>query len=229
MTDLGETLSGLLPFVAAGAFLPTWTRDVIILLGTGRPLLNASAYVAGNAAFRLGLGVAVLYGLDVSALTETSGRGSWSSSPWVLGLGAAALLGLASWLATRPPRATDELPKWLQAFERLNPAVSFLLGAAFVAAPGIQYVYFLGGMDAIAGSGVSDGAKLLLLLAFVLSLQVMLVVPIVLYAVAGDRARRPLDSFKRWLGRYGARVGGLILGVFGAYLGWLTVLALLAR
>ena len=62
-----KTIAQLMPFIVAGAFVPTWTSYVIILLGTERPIGNAGGYVAGNATWRLLLGFVAIFVTSVAA------------------------------------------------------------------------------------------------------------------------------------------------------------------
>ena len=216
---MAETFVRILPFALAGLFLPTWTLYVIALLGTDRPLADSIAFVLGNAVFRMGLGIAVLYGFSISFPAETA---STSAGPTPL---AAALFGVGGVLAIaigvreftnrdRPSVATEAI---LSRFRRITPWIAFALGFAMVAAPGIQYVYFLGGVGVIEDAGLGAAQSLALLAVFVLLLESMLLTPIVLYAALRSRARPLLDSLQTWIITRGRLVGATILIALGAY------------
>lgn len=64
---MAQTFAQLLPWVIAGAFLPTWTSYVTLVLGTDRPLTTASSYVLGNASWRFVLGFTTLFVVSVAA------------------------------------------------------------------------------------------------------------------------------------------------------------------
>lgn len=216
---LEETIIKLVPVALAGAFLPTWTRDVIILLGTNRPHSNALSYIGGNAVVRLAIGALVLYGVDAATLAAALAGGE-SVFPWyVAALSALLLAGLGVWLVTRRLGTPDETPRWLRWFEELHPSVCFALGAGMMAMPGTQYVYYLSGMAVIAGSGLGTPTEVVLTLAFTFFLELMLLTPVVLYSVSRTHADRALTAFKRWLGVWGLRVSGAILLAVAAGLG----------
>jgi hypothetical protein len=192
---LSETFVRLLPLALAGLFLPTWTLYVIALLGTDRPLADSSAFVLGNVVFRAGLGILVLFGVGAVVVTA---------------------VGVREFLNRDTPSGAAEAV--LSRFRRMTPWVAFAFGFAAVAAPGVQYVYFLGGVSIIEEAGLDTAESLALLAAFVLLLQAMLVTPIVLYAILRTRARPALDSMEAWIVTRGRLVGSLILGALGVYL-----------
>jgi LPXTG-motif cell wall-anchored protein len=109
----------------------------------------------------------------------------------------------------------DEMPKWLQAVEAVPPYLAFAWGAVDMAAPGIQYAYFLGGVAVIAAAGLEPAGEIVSLILFILLLQVMMVSPIVLYVAFRGHADRVLGRVKGWLGAHGNQLGGGILILVG--------------
>ena len=220
-----ETLLHLLPFVIAGAFLPTWTSYIILLLGTDRPLTNSSAYVAGNATWRMLLGTVAIFVVSLAA-PETQERGI-VLPPWFAWSVAGALFAMGLWLVTRRPSAESAqggvTPRWLKAFRRLPPWAVFGYAVYNCALPGVQWVYFLGGTAVIASSGLSWGPQLILLTAFVASLQVMLVTPIVIYMRRRERAKAAFDRLEAWLARHATTVFGLILMMISALFAFIAL------
>ena len=211
-----ETLIAVAPFAIAGSILPTWTVIVIGLLGTGRPVANALAFVAGNAVFRLAFGVVLLLfatALPDSASLRLDSGGFSPVVPLAVGLG---LLGLGVVVWQRPPAAKGRT--LIDRAERVHPAIAFVAGLAAVAAPGVQYAYFLGGVAALAETLAGTATRLAALGAFVLALQWMLVLPVLVYLAFRSRADRVLEVMKRWLKANGPRLGGGILVAAGLYL-----------
>jgi len=220
-----RTLAQLLPWILAGAFLPTWTSYVILLLGTERPLSTSSAYVMGNATWRLILGLSAVFIVSVAA-PQTRTRGI-DLPPWVAWLFAAMMIGLGLWLVMRSPTAKSahpgSLPRWLKAFRRLPPWAAFGYAVYNCAMPGAQWVYFLGGTAVIASSGFAWEWQILLLAAFVALLEVMLVTPIVIYYRRREDAKATFDRIERWLGRHAATVIGGVLVTIGGLFVWIAL------
>lgn len=206
----------MLPFALAGVVVATWTQQVIILLGSRRGVANGVSFVLGNATFRMVLGVTALLSLRLDALALPTAKTPVIGRPYLVAVGV-GLVFLGAYLFRRPPREAGGLPRWLRAIDGIKPWMSFLAGFGTVAAPGIQYVYFLGGVGALAASGLAWPAKLLALGLFTAFLELMLLTPIILFVLAGNRAEAAVRSFKRWLGRNEFRVFGAVLGVLGVF------------
>jgi hypothetical protein len=216
-------MASLLPIAIAGAVVPTWTAHVVLLLGTARPVLNASLYVLGITIARLAIGLIVILFTGTAAfesMTQAaqSGRGAVPSA-WVAGFGA-LLLATGVLLILRKPKPAEgsELPKWMRTLEGFPPWAAFTWGFVNFLLPGVQYIYFLGGMAIIVAPGMSQTAEIAWTLFFVGFLDLMLITPIVLFASMHERIRPGLDRTKSWLGRNGARLAGGILAFFGVYL-----------
>lgn len=212
---MGSTFVALLPFAIAGAFVPTWTSRVIILLASDRPVGNGLAFIFGNFTYRMLLGLVVLY---IVGATNLQGLTESGSTPTSVFVAAAALLwSLAFWLWRKGSNDTGELPGWLKALERVPPILSFAYGAFLVALPGVQYVYFLGGMNVLANARLSTTETLILLVIFCALLQAMLLVPVVAFALFKDTAESKLTAIKNWISRNGDRVTAGLLVLFGGY------------
>lgn len=210
-----DTLAAIMPFVIAGSILPTWTIAVIALLGTTRPVTNGVAFILGNAAFRIVLGLAVLF---VVPLPDSESfrldSGTWDAR-FVIAFGLGLFL-LAAFLWTR--RASDEETGWIQRAENIRPRTSFIAGAVVTASPGVQYAYLLGGIAVIVESTTTSVGEIVALGLFVLALQWMLALPIAIYLLYPNQSARILFRLKRWLNAYGQRLVASILGVAGVYL-----------
>ncbi len=213
--SVGQTFLQLLPFLIAGAFLPTWTSYVIILLGTDRPFGNAGGYVAGNATWRLILGFLAIF---ITSIAAPKARSNQLIMPiWFALLLAAILIGIGVYLFRKKPKTepTQEVPKWLQELKRLPPWASFGYGWWSCMLPGAQWVYFLGGCAIIATSGLNDVEKFVLLLVFIAGLEVMLLTPIVIYARRRESAKATFDKLDVWLGKHASQFFGLIITAIG--------------
>ena len=219
-------VSALAPFALAGVFLPTWTLFVIVLLGTRQPALNALAFVAGNAAFRMALGLTALF---ITGTFPVPGPSDDPSRSQAIGLAIAAaalfLLGISRLKAPEDPHRS--LPSWMLRFERLGPATAFVVGAVTVASPGIQWVYLLGAVSVIDATNLTGAEQTLALLGLVLFLQLMLCLPIAVYAVAPSRSTQLLASLKLWINGHANRVTGAILVALSIYFATRSGLVLL--
>ena len=228
MDELWQTILKMLPFLLAGMVVPSWTKYVILLLATDRPKATAGAFVFGNATFRLILGFAALYVFQINYVEEQTSNPPGGDSAWLIVPGL-LLIGLAVYLFRRKPaEETDELPGWLTKFSSINPWVAFAGGFIMVALPGVQYVYFLGGVGVIAKSGLGVVTAFLLLLAFIFCLELMLLAPIVVFAATGKRGEEMMQKAKVWIGRHESQVIGVVIFFFGGFLLFLGIQSYMA-
>lgn len=205
---------GLVPFAVAGSILPTWTIAVIALLGTERPVANSTAFILGNAATRMAVGLAVLFVIPLpDSESFRLDSGVWDAR-LVIAIGV-GLLALAAWLWTRPAAAESE--SWVDRAERIRPRTAFFAGALVTASPGVQYAYLLGGLAAIIEVSRDPFVQVAALFVFVVVLQWMLATPIVIYAVFREQSTRILERMKVWLREHGQRLVGGILGAAAVY------------
>lgn len=212
------SVAQLVPYALSGAFLPTWTLYVIVLLGTSRPLRNALAFVAGNAAWRLALGAGALWFLGEIPGVPSAGAPPGRGAALAYLVGGAALAVLGAVQLRRPDDPDRPQPAWMTRFEAVPPLLAFALGAGMCASPGIQWVYFLGGTNVIAQAGLGTGGEAALLVGFVGSLQLMLLAPVVVFAARRRQAGRALVTMKRWINGHANRITGIILLLVGVWL-----------
>jgi len=211
---MAETFVLLLPFIVVGAFLPTWTSHIILFLGTERPISTSVAYVLGNVTFRMILGLFVLFVAD--ATMPTTRVNTLVLPTGLAALIAGSLIAMGGYLIARHPKtemieSTDQMPRWLKRFRRLSPGLTFAWGFVNVAMPGMQWVYFLGGLAVIAAARLEPLDQVVLLAIYVLLLQVMLVAPILIYAWRRERAERAFARIEAWLTKNASRVIGFLL------------------
>ena len=217
------TLAKLLPLAVGGAFLPTWTSYVVLLLKTDRPIANSSAYVAGSTAWRVVLGFAAVF---VASVSVPESRLETLSVPvpvaWAL---AGLLVAGGVWLIVRHRRSAHaqvaRLAGWIDRLKRVPPWAAFGYGAYNCATPGTQWVYFLGGCAVIASSDLTWPSQVVLLAAFMAVLDVMLVVPIFIYARRREEAEAVFSRLDEWVSAHAASVFGgilIMLGLLSAYI-----------
>lgn len=217
MEQFVETMVKLAPFALAGMVVPSWTKYVVILLGSGRPTRNSLMYVFGNATFRLMLGVVALWMYDVPVVEQGASDPPGPEAVWLIVPGL-LLWGFAVYLFRKPPSTDETMPKWLQALEAVKPWMAFWTGFTMVALPGIQYVYFLSGVAVLATSSLTVPQTVLALLTFIAVLELMLLTPIVIFVRSGERGQEAMAKIKTWLTKHEYQVGAAVLFVFGGFM-----------
>lgn len=217
-SQLAQTFAMMLPFILAGMMIPSWTKYVIILLATDRPMANSLGFVLGNFTFRVGLGLVALFVMNVNVVEETVANPPGGPVPYLIVFGF-LLMSMAVYLFRKVPRETEgELPRWLQALGKVKPWMAFVAGLGMVAAPGVQYVYFLGAMGILSSAQLPREQSVFLLLVVSVMLQAMLLTPILLFRLGGERSKELTSKFKHWLGRNEFKVLAVIFFFFGGFL-----------
>jgi threonine/homoserine/homoserine lactone efflux protein len=209
-----DSVTAIAPFAIAGSILPTWTIAVIALLGTARPVANATAFILGNASVRTLIGLAILFVVPLPASESFRlDSGAWDARlVVVIGI---VLLVFAVWIWTRSP--AEESGSWIDRADQIRPLTAFIAGAAMTASPGVQYAYLLGGLAVVLETTNGALAQVTALLLFVLALQWMLALPVVIYLLFRRGSTRVLLRMKEWLRDHGRRLVAGILGVAGSY------------
>jgi len=217
MDQFIETMAKLAPFAIAGMVVPSWTKYVVILLGSGHPTRNSTMYVLGNASFRMLLGIVALWIYDVPIVEQGTTGPPGPEAAWLI-LPGLLLWALAVYMFRKPPSTDDTLPKWLQALEAVKPWMAFWTGFTMVALPGIQYVYFLSGVAVLATSSLTVPQTFLALMTFIAVLELMLLAPIVIFVRSGERGEAAMAKTKAWLTKHEYQVGAAVLFVFGGFM-----------
>ncbi len=203
------------------ALSPTALLVAAVYLGSTRPRLTATVYLAGAMVMSLVMGavlLVVLRNTDLNRPAEHTPRYGLR-----LGLGL-LLLAAAIVVARRPPKPPDPAKPQQGMVSRLmaKPApLSAFLAGILIFAPGVT---FLAALQVIATARASLDLTLLAL-AVVVVINVLLVwLPIVLYLVAPKRTTRLLTAFNGWLRTHGKAVligalaaAGTIMTINGIY------------
>ena len=216
--EFWKVLAALLPFAIAGALVPSWTKYVVVLLSSKRPITNGLSFILGNAVFRLIFGVVALLLFRAEPVKKAVENPPGNMDSLYIIVPAILLVLLGVYLFRKKPKREDELPRWLKALEGVKPWMAFSAGFAAVALPGIQYLYFLGGIGIMAKSGMSTGEVLFVLVVFITFLQLMLLSPVVVFRLGGKGAEESMALFKVWLGKNECKVFAVTFVGFGGFL-----------
>ena len=125
------------------------------------------------------------------------------------------LLAFKQW-RTRPRRGAEgELPTWMRKVDEFTPARSAAVAAALAAVNPKNLVLIVAAGAAIAQTGIDAGEQAIALAVFVLVATLGPAIPVAIYFVAGDRARRLLDELKAWMGAHNAAIMAVLCLVIG--------------
>lgn len=204
-------LTELIPLALVVALSPLSIIPAVLVLHTTRPRPTALAFLAG---WLTGLAALTIAFLQLSSLLggredRPPGWASW----FRIVVGAALIVfGLYRWFTRKRSAHT---PRWMQSLSKLTPLRAG--GAAMaltVANPKVLFICAAAGL-AIGTAGSSPRDDWTAVAYFVAVAGSTVALPILAYAVSGDRLDGPLARLKEWMDRQHAILLAGILVVIG--------------
>jgi len=205
-------LTELIPLALVVALSPLSIIPAVLVLHTPRPRPTGLAFLAG---WFVGLAALTAIFLEVSSLAgglrdHPPGWASWLR----IVVGAALIVfGVYRWLTRKK---SEHSPKWMQTLSKLTPAKA---GGAAVALtvvnPKVLFICAAAGL-AIGTAGLDRATDRWIAAAWYVAVAGSTVaIPILAYAVSGDRLDAPLARLKDWMERQHATLVAAILVVIG--------------
>jgi threonine/homoserine/homoserine lactone efflux protein len=208
--SLGSELTELIPLALVVAVSPLSIIPAVLVLHTPRPKPTGLAYLAG---WILGLAALTAIFVEVSSLLGGLDKAQrWAS--WlrtVIGI-ALIVFGVFRWL-TRKRSAHS--PAWMKKITGATPGRAAVIAAALVVAnPKVLFICAAAGL-AIGSAGLGTAGAWISVVFYVLVAASSAAVPVLAYAVAGERLDRPLTRLKDWMERHNAALVAAILVIIG--------------
>jgi threonine/homoserine/homoserine lactone efflux protein len=204
-------LTELIPLALVVALSPLSIIPAVLVLHTPRPRPTGLAFLAG---WLTGLAVLTIVFLQVSSLL--GGREDrppgWASWLRIVVGAALIVLGLYRWFTREKSAHT---PGWMQSLGKLTPLRAG--GAALaltVVNPKVLFICAAAGL-AIGTAGGGSRDDWVGVAWFVAVAGSTVALPILAYAVSGDRLDEPLARLKEWMDRQHATLVAGILVVIG--------------
>jgi hypothetical protein len=194
------------------ALSPTALLVAAVYLGSARPRVTSTFYLAGAVAMSLLMGVIVLVVLRSTGLNAP--RQHAPRYGLRLGLGI-LLLAAAAFVAVRKRRAPDPAKAKRGLMSRMiaDPApLSALAVGLLVFAPGVS---FLAALQVIATARASFELTALAVVVVVVINVVLVWLPLVLHLLAPRATERRLKAFNGWLRAHSSSLLIAVLGVVG--------------
>lgn len=203
--------TGLIPLGLVISLSPLTVIPAVLVLQAPRARPSSLAFLAGWV-----LGIAALTALSVAASGLLGGLDKspprWSSWLRVV-LGAALIVyGIVKWFTRH---GHTESPAWMRTFDTITPARAGLTGAALaVVRPDVSLICVPAGL-AIGTAGLGLGGDWLAAAFFVVVAASSVAIPILAYAVAGQRLDPTLARVKDWMDKNNAALLAVLLVVIG--------------
>ena len=203
-------LTELIPLALVVALSPLSIIPAVLVLHTPRPRSTGLAFLAG---WLIGLAVLTAVFIEVSSLLGGLDKPPpWAS--WVRIIVGAALIvfGLYRWLTRKRSAHT---PGWMQSVAKLTPARAALAAMALtIVNPKVLFICAAAGL-AIGTAGLGSAHAWVAEACYVAVAASTVAIPILAYAVSGDRLDEPLRRLKDWMERQHATLVAGILVVIG--------------
>ena len=209
--DWGSVLTELIPLALVVALSPLSIIPAVLVLHTARPRPTGLAFLAG---WLVGLTALTAIFVEVSSLLGGLGAKPPSWASWLRIVVGAALIafGLYRWLTRK--RSTHT-PRWMQSLSKVTPVRAALTAAALtVANPKVLFICAAAGL-AIGTAGLGGARAWVAVAWYVAAAGSTVAIPILGYAVSGDRLDQPLARLKDWMERQHATLVAGILVVIG--------------
>lgn len=206
----GSELTELVPLALVVAVSPLSIIPAVLVLHTLRPKPTSMAFLAGWI-FGLAVLTAVFVGVS-SLLGGLEKAPSWAS--WlriVIGV-ALIVFGVLRWLTRK--RAAHS-PAWMTKITDATPGRAAVIAATLVVVnPKVLFICAAAGL-AIGSAGLGTAGAWFSVTFYVLVAASSVAIPVLAYAVAGERLDRPLARLKDWMERHNAALVAAILVVIG--------------
>ncbi|HET6735497.1 GAP family protein [Mycobacterium sp.] len=207
----GSVLTELIPLALVVALSPLSIIPAVLVLHTSRPRPAGLAFLAG---WLIGLAALAAIFLSVSSLLgglhdKPPGWASWLRI--VVG-SALIVFGVYRWLTRNRSAHT---PKWMQSLSNVTPPRAAVTAAVLtVANPKVLFICAAAGL-AIGSAGLESSSAWLAVAWYVAVAGSTVAIPVLAYAVSGDRLDEPLRRLKDWMERHHAALVAGILIVIG--------------
>jgi hypothetical protein len=195
---MSNVLLKLLPVMVGAAIVPLYPIIVLLLLQNDGGLGKAVGFVSGGVGMRLAQGAlfGLVLGTAMAANSEDGQQLIASTLLLVIGL----LLLVAAFKKWRKEEDPDDPPpKWMAGISSLTGMRAVGAGALFVVIAVKQWVFTLSAISIITEAELGRSAGVSLYLFYILTTQILVLPPILFYAVAPQRAAKPLQAARGWL------------------------------
>jgi threonine/homoserine/homoserine lactone efflux protein len=204
-------LMELIPLALVIAFSPLSIIPAVLVLNGPQPRPSGLAFVTG---WLVGLAVLTAVFLSLSNLVGGIGRTPPSWASWLRVVVGAGLIvfGVYRWAKRKE---SEHMPGWMTRMSTLAPAKAAVTAAALtVANPKVLFICAAAGL-AIGSEGIDSPAVWAAVAYFVVVAGSTVALPILAYAVSGDRLDPALNRLRDWMERQHATLVAAILVVIG--------------
>jgi threonine/homoserine/homoserine lactone efflux protein len=209
---MGEAIGQTLGFAVGVAISPVPIIALILMLFSKRAKNNSLGFLAG---WLVGLG---LVSAIVLAIGLEGSDGGDDGGGWVkLVIGALFLfLGIRQWRGRPRDGEQPAMPAWMASIDEFTAAKAFGLALLLSAVNPKNLGLTIAAAAAISSVGLGAGQEAVAAAVYVLIASITVIVPVVGYLLAPERAAPLLDTMKAWLMANNATIMAVLFVVLGA-------------
>jgi hypothetical protein len=204
-------LTELIPLALVVALSPLSIIPAVLVLHAPSPRPTGLAFLVG---WVVGLAVLTSVFVEVSSLLG-GGRGtppSWASYLRIVVGAALIAFGVYKWLTRK---RSEHSPKWMSSFATITPLRALVTALVLVVVnPKVLFMCAAAGL-AIGTEGLSRTGVILGVVYYVVVAASTVALPILAYAVSGNRLDEPLNRLKDWMEAQHATLVAAILVILG--------------
>ncbi|GAB4373094.1 MAG: hypothetical protein Kow00121_15980 [Elainellaceae cyanobacterium] len=224
MTDVILTT---LPVMLGAALAPIWIILVVLLLRDPNGLTKGIAFVAGATTVRLGQGI--MFGYLFAAFSPAEETQDFSVVVSTLLIVGGILLLIVTLKAFRQTSDPDAPPlRWMVVMDSANALTVFGLGAVLTLAATKFWVLTLLAISIICEADLNRLESITAFLIYVLGTEVLILIPLVVYAIVPRQSAALLRSIAHWLEQYDHPITIAVSFTFGSLFLWQGVMGFMA-
>jgi Sap, sulfolipid-1-addressing protein len=214
-----KLLVEILPYAIGIAISPVPIITVILALFSVKAKWNGPAFILGWALGILVVCIPILVFASKPELDSGAAPSQWASVIRLL-LGLFLFAVAARRWIRRPKRPEDvRMPKWLMMIEAISPVKVLLVGFFFAVVTNPKnFALTVAATLPIANSLLPATGKAIMVSAFILLCCIGVGVPVVYFLIAGESAKKLLNTWRTWLVANNSAVMATMFLVFGAIL-----------
>lgn len=217
----------LLPMILGTALAPAWLILILLILQSHNGLVKAIAFVVGTTLVRLLQGVIFGYLFSSSSAVEGDANASTPVVSTLLMVVGILLLISALKKLLHEPDPDAPPPKWISRIENFTMLQMLSLGAIVTLVAPKLWVFTLSAIGVIVEANLSSSQSLTTFLLYLIGSELLLLLPLLVYAIIPSQSVSLLQAASAWLNRYNSQITLTVSLIFGCLFFWKGVSGLL--
>lgn len=212
---MGAIVGDILPLALGIAISPIPIIAAILMLLSPKAKVTSVGFLLG---WVVGIVVAIMVFTFLSALLPEQdpdvAKPIKGTIQLVLGM-LLLLLAVKQWRSRPRGDAQPQLPKWMQAIDKVTFPLALGLGFLLSALNPKNLIMAAGAGVDIGSADLSTGETTLSIVIFTLLAACTVAVPVISYLIASDKLRSPLNALRQWLEHENTVIMAVLLLVIG--------------